>query len=359
MLFGRDGTLLAQPFDANKLSIAGEALPVAGGVQHTTASAFMNFAISRDGSVLTYRPYEQQGIAQLTWFDRAGRNVGSLGPPGDYTHPRLSHDGKRVALVVPDTESGNRDIWLMDISSGRSTRLTFDSANDWNPAWSTDDSFIAFASDRRAPSIVYRKNVNGTGDEELLLSRSEAGLFPEDWSPDGRYLLINFNVGASNSLWSLPLASERIPHPLAVVSTGGGTARYSPDGKWVAYASQEGGTTEVYVSPANGGGKVRVSTAGGNYATWGKAGRELYYVAPGDVLMRADIRHGAAFEASIPEPLFRMCNIARGTPVAGSFYDASQDGNKFLVACIPDSPKPSAITVLLAWLGIVKGAGNP
>jgi Tol biopolymer transport system component len=215
LLFGREGALMAQRFDAGALKLAGEAFPVAGGVEHVTPSASALFSVSADGSVLSYQEASRT-VSQLAWFDRAGVNLGLVGSVGEYNAPRLSPDGKRVALVAPDKESGNRDIWLMEVASGAMTRFTFHPANDWVPVWSPDGTQIAFASDRNGKSSIYRKAVGGGGDEELLLAPGDSGgTFPDDWSADGRYLAYHVDAGrALTDLWILPLFGERKPYPL-------------------------------------------------------------------------------------------------------------------------------------------------
>jgi dipeptidyl aminopeptidase/acylaminoacyl peptidase len=342
---------MAERFDLQKLALEGDAFPVSGGIEQVTPSANAVFAVSANGGVLSYQA-ENRTSGQLAWFSRTGVNLGSIGPTGQYTDPRLSPDGKRVAVVVPDKESGNRDIWLMELGNGQSTRFTFNPANDWAPVWSPDGAWIAFASDRTAPSGIYRKGVNRIGDEEVLVARSDGGAFPRDWSAGG--LLFNLNVGATDTLWILassgkPAARFSLqPDPLA----GG---RYSPDGKWVAYPSVESGVEEIYVIPVGGGAKVRVSTAGGTNPTWPSGGHELFYVAPGGVLMSAATKIGATFEAGAPQPMFRLCGGVQYLRAANTFYDVAPDGNRFLVSCLPPEAKQRSISVLIEWQRTIKG----
>jgi serine/threonine protein kinase/Tol biopolymer transport system component len=346
LLFGREGTLMAQPFDLRKQALDGEAFPVAGGVNQILPSENTLFSVSANGRVLSYRMAEHTQ-AQLVWFDRSGTKTVALGAPGEYTEPRLSPDGKRVALTVADPESGNRDIWLMETASGRSTRFTSDPANDWQPSWSPDGLSIAFASDRVAPSKIYRKASNGTGEEELVLGPPEGGVFPKDWSRDDR-LLFNQSVGMGDALWIVSLLGDRTAH---VFDSGANTsdARFSPDSKWVAYTSAEGGPNEVFVKPAAGGEKTRVSTAGGGYATWLKRGREIAYVAPDDFLMSVEVTPGKTFEVGTPKRLFRMCRGAQSLRGAEMFYDVASDGERFLVNCAATEAKQGAIYVSLDW----------
>jgi eukaryotic-like serine/threonine-protein kinase len=360
LLFGREGILMAQRFDERKLSLEGEAFPVFGEIQHATPSAIFLFAVSLDGSVLAWQPLDQS-TNQLAWFDRSGRNLGSVGPPGDYVQPRLSPDARRIAVVMADKESGNRDIWLMDAASGRATRFTFNVANDWYPIWSPDGASVIFASDRVVPSAVYRRPVNGSGEEELVLTRPEGGLFPEDWSKDGHRLLAHLNAGSIDRMLVLAVSEMRTARSSAPSSTVGdapaawSNARFSPGGQWIAYASNEGGTLEVYVRPTAGGEAVRISTAGGAFPTWGKAGKELYYVSPERVLMSAEITSEETFDVAAPKALFRVCSVAHTTRGAEYFYDPSPDGRRFLLACESPGTKQRSINVMTEWQRTIAG----
>jgi Tol biopolymer transport system component len=348
LLFGREGTLMAQRFDTAKLVLTGEAFPVAGGIEHVTPSASALFSVSADGSVLSYMG-ASRAISQLAWFDRAGANLGSVGSPGEYTQPRLSPDGKRVALVTPDKESGNRDIWLMDVASGGLTRFTFHPANDWFPVWSPDGSQIAYASDRSARSSVYRKAANGTGDEELLLSPDLGGSMADDWSRDGRFIV--YHVGRRNSLnlWIQPLSGDRKAYPLATTEFTEENARFSPDGKQIAYTSNESGTVEVYVRSLEKPGRVRISTSGGQHPIWRRDGKELFYIAPGGALMAVDMKTGENFEAGVPKALFRACRASQTLRGAENFYDVGLDGKRFLIDCLAPETKERSITVAIQW----------
>ncbi len=353
LLFGREGTLMAQRFDPDKLELRGEAFPIAGGLRQSTASASSLFSVSANGRVLAYRD-DRTAVARVTWFDRQGVKTAELGPPGEYTQPRLSPDGRRLALTLPDKENGNRDVWLMDTASGRLMRFTSNPATDWNSVWSPDGAFVAFASDRSAPSSVYRKAVSGLGEEELAVKESTGGAFPRDWSKDGRYLLFNLNVGTSNSLRIAPLSGDRKERVLDALAYAE-EARFSPDSRWVVYDSSEGGSSDVYVIPVEGGEKVRISTAGGRYATWGRAGKELLYVAPDGFLMSAPVKPGIPFEAGTPVRLFHLCEGLHSFRGGEAFYDTTMDGNRFVATCV--SSEPGQIEVITEWQRAIKQAG--
>lgn len=293
LLFAREGTLMGQRFDASKLELRGDAFPVAGAIEHVTPSASAMFSVSRDGTVLSYQE-PTRAMSQLAWFDRKGASLGAVGSQGEFVQPRLSPDGKRVAAVRPDPESGNRDIWLMEVGSGALTRFTFNPANDWYPVWSPNGKEIAFTSDRNPTSGIYRKAVNGSGAEELLLpasSNREAWL--SDWSSDNRFLAYQSDAGnALNDIWILPLFGDRKPYRFVATEFMEHSAKFSPNGKWVAYVSNESGTEEIYARPLGSPGKVRISTSGGTQPAWRRDGKELFYVAPGRILMAVDVTGG-------------------------------------------------------------------
>ncbi len=352
LLFGREGILMAQRFDARKMELAGELFPIVGAIAHVTSSASAIFAISADGSVLSHQDVARATLNRIEWFDRAGRSSGLVGSPGEYVEPRLSPDGKRLAFVIQDKESGNRDIWIMELSSGALTRFTFNPANDWHPVWSPDGKQIAFASDRKAKSSIYRKSLAGSGEEELLLPPGEGGVYTRDWSRDGRFLLYGTDtVKTLNDIWILPLFGDRKPIPFATSDFAEQLARFSPDGKTIAYTSNESGNSEVYVRAFERPEKLRISSNGGTQPVWRGDGRELFYLGPGGVLMAAELKAGVALEASAPKILFRTCTGSHSLRGGEEYYDAAADGSRFLVSCeVPGGTKQREITVSIDWL---------
>jgi Tol biopolymer transport system component len=352
ILFARDGSLMAQRFDAERLELSGEAFPVTGNVDHRTASANAFFSASADGTVIAYS--EGSAISQLTWFDHDGTNRGTLGAKGSYTDPRFSLDGKLLALTIPDPESGNRDIWILEVASGSLTRFTTNPANDWQPVWSPDGKYLAFASDRTPHSSIYRKAVNGNGEEELLvLGGSTGGAFTTDWSHDGRLLAYELDtLDAKEDMWLLPLFGDRKPQPFLTTRFTENFVKFSPDSKTAAYVSNESGVMEVYVAGIDKPGKQRVSSGGGVWPVWRPDGKELYFRSQG-ILSAVEIRQdGGSVSFGAPRALFPTCDTD------ASRYDISPDGKRFLFSCPAEDTRKRSITVAIGWLDMLKNPGQ-
>jgi Tol biopolymer transport system component len=351
LLFSRDGTLMAQHFDLDRLELTGEAVPITGGIDQETPSANGFFSVSLDGSTLVYSEAARP-VDQLTWFDRTGVKVEPFGPLGRYVQPRISPDGKRIAFASNDPESGNRDLWLMDIGTNVRTRFTSHPANDWHPVWSPDGTQLAFASDRMPRSSLYRKAVDGSGEEELLLfPQGKGGAFVTDWSTDGRllaYQLDNPDKRGSD-IWFLPISGDNKPQPFLGTEFSQANARFSPDGKWIAYESTESGSVEVYVRAVGKPVKARISTNVGGFPVWRRDGRELFYEARGVSIMAADVQLGESIQVSTPKVLFHACS-AEGSNLIFPDYDVTRDGQRFLFSCFAQGSNRRSLTVSVGWM---------
>jgi len=291
---------------------------------------------------------------QLTWLDRSGKSIGTVGGPDDagLTNVELSPDGKQVA--VQRFVNGNWDIWLIDAVRGVPTRFTFDPAVDQRPIWSPDGRRVAFDSNRKGVYDLYLKLSSGAGADELLLE-SDQTKGSADWSPDGRFLLYRSSDPQTGSdLWILPVSGDRKPLPFLKTSFDERNGQFSPDGKWIAYQSNESGRSEIYVQPFPGPGrKFQISTNGGEQPRWNKNGKEIFYVSLDSMMMAAPVKlspDGQSLEPRTPAALFPV-RIAGG-PLPGTYkqqYAVSADGQRFLVDLAVDEGAASPITIIYNW----------
>ncbi|HSD72341.1 MAG TPA: hypothetical protein VLE54_06095, partial [Thermoanaerobaculia bacterium] len=349
LLFWQSGALHARPFDTKRLRFTGEAFPVAEQVRFSGASGAAMFSASESG-VMAYQSSPRGDLSQLNWFDRSGRRLESVGPPADYYHPRLSHDGRRIAVAIIDPQTAYSDIWIHDLERRVSTRLTFGPGVNIFPIWSPDDERIVFASSRKGLLDLYQRAVSGTGQDEILLSSATAARFPTDWSGETGRIAFFTTVPAAD-IWTLSVA-DRKATPFLSTPFNEGSPQFSPDGRWMAYASAESGTVEIFVQtfPASGG-KWQISSAGGSYPRWRRDGKELYYVAPDSTLMTVEVATGSGFAAGTPKPLFRA-------PIKlldiGFQYDVSPDGHRFLINTLEEDQQAGSITVVQNWTAELK-----
>jgi Tol biopolymer transport system component len=346
LLYVREGTLLAHPFDATALKFTGEPIPVAEQVQYFLPTGYADFSVSE--GLLAYRA----GViaSRLVWFDRYGRELGVVGAPGQYEEPRLSPDEKKVAVGLVDSRTGTLDIWALDLTRELATRITATRPyTEYGPAWSPDGRHLAFVADPNGPPHLYRKMASGEGDAEMLLPPSDVQ-WAYDWSADGRFI-VYAEAGAKTrmDLWILPLDGDRKPFPFLMTLFNEKEARFSPDGRWVAYVSDESGKNEVYLQPfQKSGEKWRISTAGGSQPVWRRDGKELFYLAADNKLMAVPVKIGASFEAGAPTALFRV------DPAAEHAYDVTADGQRFLVNTNMSRAESLPITAVVNWAASLK-----
>jgi len=350
LLFARDTTLMAQPFDAAKLEFTGDPVSVIENVGFNTAVGRSIFSVSENGT-LVYKP--GSGVErQLTWFDRQGKEIAKLGPPGVYEDVVLSPDGKRAA--ASRTVDGNGDIWIIDLDRGVPTRFTFSPAFEDDPAWSSDGRYVIFSSPKDgATRLIYRKIASGAGNEELINGAVKGAGSGIDWSPDGKNILYaSRGDKTGQDIWVLPLEGDAKPYPLLQSEFGEYHGHFSPDGRFFAYVSNESGRDEVYVQsfpPA--GGKWQVSTGGGAQPHWRRDGREVYYIAPDRKLMAVSVKLGETFENGTAIPLFQtQVSFFNNT----NRYDVTADGQRFLVNSTVASTKEAPFNVILNWTSTLK-----
>jgi eukaryotic-like serine/threonine-protein kinase len=342
LLWLRNSTLMAQDFDPATLKLSGEPRPVADPVGITGTLQHIEVTASAGGQLL-YTPNIRN---QFTWFDRAGKQLGTLGEAVEYITFRLSPDGKRVA--ASRDQSGGTDLWLIDIERGLASRFTT-SATNHIPVWSPNGNVILYRSFSSSLSLR-RKNANGSGDEQTL-PQLPGNKVPYDWSRDGHF----FIFGQRNDLWILPVTPDGNPagdpHPYLTTPFGEGSGRFSPEPSphWIAYASNESGRPEIYVqSFPEPHGKFQISTGGGNYPEWGPGGRELFYVSADNKLMAVSLKLGEnSVEPSTPRTLFALPAV---DPRNINPYDVIADGQRFLVRVT----QPPVLNLIVNWPALLK-----
>ena len=361
LLFLRDGTLMAQPMEPERYTLAGEPFPVAERVGAVLALGY--FSVSANG-VLAYRTGASTGasFSQLNWLDSSGKALETILPGPAYTGAiQLSPDGARAAVEQTDSTT-NRDLWLVDLSRRIPTKFTFDRASDRQPVWSPDGSQVVFSSDREAAGrfSLYRKPSNGVGAEELIL-KSEQTLYPDSWSPDGRNLLYEtFDQKTRFDLWLLPIGAGGAvgkPVPYLQGPFNDRQGQFSPDGRWVAYISDEAAqgssVYHVYVqSFPPGAGKFQISSAAGaTQPRWRRDGKELFYAAPDGRLMAAEVRTSPRFDSSVPRVLMDLRSVPGNASGLFFRYDVAPDGKRFLAIRPPAvlQSETTPITVVLNW----------
>lgn len=325
LLFYRDQTLFAQHFDTGKFVLTGEPVPLLTDVQFFPRISQAVFAASTAGLLVAQRNADS-GASQVLWFDRKGQQIGVALSPGIYGNVMLAPNGKAVASDTTDAASQNTDIWTYDLETRSAKRLTFDPALDSLPIWSPDGSRTVFASNRELKFDLYLKDTNG-GQEEKIIPQEGPDRFPTDWSRDGKYLL----YGRGPDLWFVTFPELHATQFLKASSTLK-SARFSPDGKWVAYSSNESGRWEIYVTSfPEAHGKWQVSNTGGDQPRWRSDGKELFYLSTESKIMAVPVRTGANFDAGTPMALFQA-NPREMFATSELFsYDVSNDGQKFLI----------------------------
>jgi Tol biopolymer transport system component len=292
---------------------------------------------------------------QLTWFDSQGKVLGTVGDKGSYVNPKVSPDGNRIAVTQLDRQGGDSNIWVLDPThGGTATKVTFGRGRNDFPVWSPDGKSIAFASNRNGHLDLYQKNADGSG-EDIVLLKSDQDKAPTSWSRDGRFLLYDaVDAKTGDDIWVLPLQGERKPVPFLRTEFQELRARFSPDGRWIAYLSTESGSPEIYVRPfspekgseAASGGKWMISKGNGAWVFWRGDGKELFYFSQSLQVMAVDISTEKTFRAGVPQRLFNFPLLVAG--------DVSADGKRFLYATPEGSNAPSPFMVVTNWQAALK-----
>ena len=352
LMFVRQRTLFSQRFDANRLELVGDPVSVSSEIAVDVNVGSTALSASRAGALL-YRTGLAHAERQLAWVDRSGAERARLGEPDDTRTwgPELSPDGRTVAITK--TASGNQDIWLLDLSRQVLRRFTSDDAPDANAVWSPDGRRVAFTSSRTAGGAMYVAAVSGDEPEHRLVDTPPA-MQASDWSRDGRYLLFRSQSPTTRyDIWAVAPDEGKKAFPVVQTAFDERDAQFSPDGKWIAFESNESGRFEIYVQAFPGPGrKWPISPAGGAQVRWSHDGRELFYIAADRRLMSVPITLDAAnqrVDAGAPKPLFTT-NVGAVVSVNRQQYTPSPDGQRFLMNTVKDE-RTYPITVLLNWRG--------
>jgi len=349
LLFVREATLMAQAFDPVRLTLTGPAFPV--------ATAAVRFSVSENGA-LAYASgaLDFSRPMRLIWTDRSGKQITVAGPLGDYRDMRLSPDERSVAFTR--TEANNIDVWTLDLVRGVPSRITFDSAVDNLPIWASDGRRILWPSRRNGNFDLFIRSASGGGNDERFITMGTPNGWGTDWSADGKFVLFQKpGDKTGQDLWVAPQPAEPSgsppkPFPYLESPFNETNGVFSPDGRWVAYESDESGRAEVYVQtfPLTNQ-KLQISTGGGTNAEWSKTGGELFYLAASRDLMAVPYRvNGTTFDPGVAKALFAIPgNLTRRA------YAPARDGRRFLVAKpAEENVAAEPVTVVLNWQAALK-----
>jgi serine/threonine-protein kinase len=333
LVFIRDNTLFGLAFDPDKVEPIGAPAPLVEGITSNAGPGGAQFTVSNNGTLAFVSG--ELGVASypIVWVDRTGQVTPLWDTPASYGAPKLSPDGKRLSLSI--LRDNNWDVWIYDLEREVATRLTFDEAYDADQFWSPDGEYLIFNSSREGLQTPFRKRADGSGEAERL-TQDKNDFWGYSMTPDGRYI-IGETLSQSADLMVLDLEAEDAPQPYLASSFDERYPDFSPDGRWVAYASTESGKAEVYVRPfPAGGGKWQISDGGGAWPRWTKGGRELVYRTNSGIMAVTVDGSGPSFTVGRPEPVVEgeFRGGLFGIPVAGFIFadfDISPDGTRFVV----------------------------
>jgi len=355
LLYLAGNVLMARPFDLAMLDFTGEAAPVAEGVLFDPSFSNGIFSVSENGTLL-YQQGKGGVVHSLALFDRNGKRLGNLGESA-VGSPRFSPDGKNVTCDVLSATAGQIDLWLLEVGSGNRSRLASDPLNlGFHAAvWSPDGTRLAYVSMKTGNRAIYIKAVNQMmPEEERWEAREDTFVAPEDWTPDGKFLIVTerpVRIG-DNRISLLPVAGKDAAAPLLEVKDASLDAgQVSPDGRWIAYRSNESGRNEIYISSfPKPSGKLQVSVAGGVTPRWRHDGRELYYLAPDKMLMAVELKEtGGSLQVGSARRLFEMFQTMFLTAAGMSQYDVTRDGSRFVVDSVLTDESSAPLNLVVNW----------
>ena len=344
LLFVRDRVLMAQPLDLKALELRGDPIPVAANLQYDGGFFRGSFAAS-PGGALVYRTGTATADLQLTWLDRGGNKVADVGEPAGWGEFDLSPDGKSLIAQIQDHVTGGSKLWMYDLERNIRTRFSFETLSDFDPIWSSDGSQVLYAGIEKQVWDLYVKPASGSGRAQLLYA-SELNKRPTDWSPDYVAFFSFDPQRQKTGIWLLPMQGEKKPIPFMPSNFNMQALRFSPDGKWALYRSDESGANEIYVVPFPGpGGKWQVSQGGAEAANWFKGGREIIYNSESGLFAVDVAVHGSSVKIGTPRLLFRDSLAVDG--------DATSDGERFLLARQPVRKLEEPVTIATNWMALL------
>ena len=350
LVYAAVGALRAVRFDPIKLAVLSDPVPVMDDVAMGRNAA--DFSVSRSGTLLYVPGGETAGVVRtLAWVDRNGREEPIKMPPRGYLSVDLSPDDTRIAVSA--TDLSNPDIWIVDLSRGLSTRLTFDPGADTNPMWTPDSRWIVFRSTRGSAPNLFRRAADGTGDDERLTTSTNSQI-PMAFSPDGLRLVFQEAVPKTGmDLFVMPSDGHGTAQPLVQTPFGETNADLSPDGRWLVYQSNESGRNEVYVRPFpnTGSGRWLISANGGTVPAWARTGSEIFYIEPGGAMMVVSVRTTPTFSSGVPT---KVVDAGFFITYPNRTYDVSRDGRRVLIIKNPQADltgksTPASMIVVLNW----------
>jgi len=353
LLFEQGGALMAQRFNLARLELTGKPIRIANPVRVLPTALHVMASASQNG-ILAYVAGTAPAGWQLEWFDRSGKGMGSIGGTQFFRVPHLSPDGKKFAVVIGALPAYTSDIWLFDLAQGVPTRLTFDWSLTRGPIWSPDGTRLAFFASRNGKYYLNEMPTNGAGPAQPLIEEDNAlENVPTSWSPDGRYIAFtraDMQGGAAAQIWMLPLFGDRKPFPFLNSGSNEFEASFSPNGKWLAYVSDESGRKEVYIVPfPKRSGRWQVSMEGGAHPRWRRDGKELFYLSRTNKLMAVKVQENDdTLAIGSSQTLFQT--NPPSSNYAGWIYDVTPDGKKFIVVTRqPAPPGTEPITLVVNW----------